>query len=123
MAVSSLGGQLMKRLMLASGIVLVLVLVLLATSNKTGAETPSEVTITDITDSSFKISWTTVSAVNGNLTVDTISDFEDVQGPGARTVHSVKVTGLSPLTTYQFKINHTDVPEYWGDGDATWANS
>lgn len=76
------------------------------------SETPENIRITNITDSSFTISYTTASEVLGSITYgqsdkmeNTAIDNEDkTTNVKPRTIHTITVTNLSSKTTYFFSI-------------------
>lgn len=75
---------------------------------------PKDVKITNVSDSSFTVAWTTDDLTTGAVKVGVSQDTADktvlderdiIAGkPGTHKVHSGTVTGLSPSTTYFFRI-------------------
>lgn len=84
--------------------------------------TPKEVRVTNITDTSFSVSWLTDKQTSGFVAFGTSpslgqtgSDDQDTgTTPTPRLVHHVTITGLIPRTRYLFKI---------GAGDSTFDNN
>ena len=80
--------------------------------NAAPPDTPQNIRITNISDSSFTVTYTTVTSVIGTVTVSegsttqTILDDRDEQSgvPKPYTVHSISIKDLKPDTTYSFKI-------------------
>lgn len=73
------------------------------------SEIPQQVRITNIKDDSFSVSWTTEEATLGFVSYgknDSLGGTaqDDAKASTPRTLHHVTVTGLSPNTTYLFKI-------------------
>ena len=81
-------------------------------SSRAASETsPKFVTITNIEDRSATISWQSDKATHsfvtfsgGLLENQTALDDRDVNVPTARALHHVTLKGLTPETSYQFKI-------------------
>ncbi len=72
------------------------------------SEKPENVTISDITDTSAKISWTTGNDTSGAVvqygsSPTTLTSFAPSDSPRGRS-HSVVITLLSTETTYYFQI-------------------
>lgn len=91
------------------------------TTTETGAEaesTPSQVRITNVSDTSFSASWTTGKEVFGNVKYglstsdvrqNALDDRDQLSGnAGAYGVHHVTVQNLKPSTKYYFKLNSGD---------------
>lgn len=79
----------------------------------TGTDEPKAVQISNITDTSFTVSFSTDSAVEGTITYGesenygTVSlDERDLTDNIAKphTVHSINITNLKPKTTYYFAV-------------------
>lgn len=70
-------------------------------------ETPQQIRITNISDKSFTVSWVTESRTQGFVSYGRSADLGSVaqdQNPAAAFLHHIEVTGLSPTTTYFFKV-------------------
>lgn len=91
------------------------------TGVETGAEadlTPSQVRITNVTDTSFSASWTTGKEAFGSVKYGgaateirqtALDDRDQLSGDaGAFGVHHVTIQSLKPGTKYYFKINSGD---------------
>jgi hypothetical protein len=84
--------------------------------------TPQHVRISNVTDTSFTLSYTTSDAVIGavsygesNTDEKRATDDRDMNGtPSQYTTHSITLSGLSPGKTYQYKILSGD-KEYMKD--------
>ncbi|RLF49184.1 MAG: hypothetical protein DRN20_02770, partial [Thermoplasmata archaeon] len=77
-----------------------------------------DVVVSNITPTSFTVSWKTPSATSGYVkygvgTATTIA--YDVRGSGNYYVHYVTITGLSPSTTYAYEI-YINGEKATGDG-------
>lgn len=80
--------------------------------NAAPPDTPQNIRITNITDTSFTLTYTTVASVIGTVTVSegdttqTILDDRDEQSgvPKQYMVHSISIKDLKPDTAYNFKI-------------------
>ncbi len=81
---------------------------------------PKNVTVTNISDTSFTVTWTTDEAVSGSVRLDGVSPdsffFDErytapntKQATAAYTTHSVTVRNLKPNTTYKFVIVSNNV--------------
>lgn len=77
-------------------------------------QTPQNITVSNIEDSSVVISWQTSASVSGfvtfgqnNATEQTSLDDRDPPsgGPKPHLIHYVTIKNLLPKTTYQYKIN------------------
>lgn len=70
---------------------------------------PKDVRISNLSDSSFTISWTTDKATSGFIkygeSQNSLGKVEKEQAAGESLTHLVRVTGLNPETTFFFKIN------------------
>lgn len=72
--------------------------------------TPTDITLTNITEDSAVISWQTNSAATSFITFgkspgeQTVLDDRDSSGPTPRLIHYVTLKNLLPKTNYQFKI-------------------
>jgi hypothetical protein len=70
--------------------------------------TPQDVRITNVTDTSFSVSWTTDKPAGGFISYSSDNAFnktaQDQVTPQSET-HYVNVTGLTAQTAYNFKIN------------------
>lgn len=76
-------------------------------------ERPQDVTITNITETSARVTWTTGSESEGGVIQYGVSptgltSFAPAEG-GRTTTHAVDVTLLAPATTYYFEI-------FYGEG-------
>lgn len=74
-------------------------------------ETPENVRITDITDSSFSVSYTTEAEVEGSISYgldsslgNTAADKRDRDNLSPHKIHSITADNLQPETTYFFHI-------------------
>ncbi|MDG6220919.1 MAG: fibronectin type III domain-containing protein, partial [Candidatus Thermoplasmatota archaeon] len=69
--------------------------------------TMPNVVVSDITSSSFRVTWTTKEVTTGTLDYGTSTPLPfnapDIRGAVSGTVHIVEVTGLSPGTVYYFR--------------------
>jgi len=63
-------------------------------------DAPKQVTISDITATSFRVSWITEREVIGGVKLDGTSLYEDAKA----SFHSVEVTSLTPRTSYTFVL-------------------
>lgn len=78
----------------------------------TTAPVISDVTISDVSDSSAKVSWTTDHAATSSLEYGVTSAYGESKSDSTMTTsHSFTLTGLSANTTYHAKLSGTD-----GDG-------
>lgn len=75
------------------------------------SQTPQNITVSNIEDSSVTISWQTSSSVTGFVTFGqsgaveaTILDDRDTKIPEPHLIHYVTIKNLLPKTTYQYKI-------------------
>jgi alpha-tubulin suppressor-like RCC1 family protein len=71
----------------------------------------SNVQITDFTDTSAKINWTTDKPSNSTVYYSTSSDLSRVNRVSSNdlvTSHTITLTNLQPLTTYYFKVESID---------------
>ena len=80
-------------------------------TNASPTQQPKNVRITDVTGSSFTVSFTTDSSVTGSLSYGTSPtvgqsalDVRDQQSVSAHRIHYINVTGLNPQTKYFFTI-------------------
>jgi peroxiredoxin len=78
--------------------------------------TVSDITISSLTTSSVKINWNTEREANSSVQYGTNASYGSSAGSESEfvTTHNVDLTGLSPSTTYHFKLISTD-----HDGGAT----
>lgn len=103
------------------GLILTLLLVKQGSIFNTGAtasQDPQDIRITNVTDTSFTVSYTTSASVLGTLNFNTSSisldnvalDDRDQlsQTVNKYTVHSITVRGIQADTTYFFQINSGD---------------
>ncbi|MBI4028996.1 MAG: fibronectin type III domain-containing protein [Candidatus Blackburnbacteria bacterium] len=74
------------------------------TSSASPEETPSNVKITNISDKSFTVSWTTTKKVSGFVLYGENQSLGQTADGEAANTHSVDVSSLSPSTAYYFKI-------------------
>lgn len=95
---------------LASGVYLVLQNQTLQT--KAGADvTAKNITVTNISDSGFAVSWQTDGKSSGFLYLEgggkseTFLDDQDLSTPEPRLLHHVSVSSLAPQTTYFYTIH------------------
>ena len=111
-----------KSIRMRTGIVflaLILLSGLLAGSVGATPEAISRVTISDVRDISFVVSWTTDSASNGTVTWGTTTipapSNAVADAVASTTTHYVRITNLVPSTTYYFKVSSgTDVDDNGG---------
>ncbi len=83
---------------------------------QTTAPVISSITISDVTDSSAKISWVTDKASTGALMYGTTSTYGLTRSEsGTGTTHSLVVDGLSANTTYHAKLSGTDSDGFTGE--------
>jgi hypothetical protein len=80
----------------------------------TGAQAVSNIQADLITTTSVTISWQANVIGYGNIAFGTTSLDQSVQDFNNTTDHSIQVTGLSPGTTYQFRVSNLHAI----DGDA-----
>jgi len=80
----------------------------------TGAQAVSNVQADLITTTSVTISWQANVIGYGSVAFGTISLDQSVQDLNNTTDHSIQVTGLTPGTTYQFRVSNLHAI----DGDA-----
>jgi len=76
--------------------------------NASVEETPKNVRIVNITDSSFSVIWTTNKKNNGFVNYGESISTKNVsieKSTDLSYTHLVEVTNLKPITTYYFKIN------------------
>lgn len=87
-------------------------------------ETPSQIRVTNITDTSFAISWLTQKSTSGylqysqNSNLDlVVSDDRDQEGGTVANyfTHFITVRGLKPATTYNFRLG-SGARQYDQDG-------
>lgn len=75
------------------------------TSLASPSETPTDIKITNVTDKSFTVSWTTAEKTDGFIAYGTSESLgQTAQGGSAANTHSVDINSLSPSTAYYFKI-------------------
>lgn len=87
-------------------------------------EKPQNVTISDITDSSATVSWTTSTETEGGVlqygvSSDNLTSFAPTEGPKTKN-HTVELTLLAPTTTYYFEIFYNENTKYDNNG-APWS--
>lgn len=73
-----------------------------------GEITPKDVRITNITESSLTVSWTTDKETSGAISFgknETLGQTALSETDGQTTLHSAILTGLAPETNYLIKIN------------------
>lgn len=82
-------------------------------------------TVTDVNDTSVKISWTTDEASNSVVNYGTTISYGSTKSDSSLvTSHNVELTGLSANTTYHFTMRSTDASGNTGDyGDSTFVTS
>lgn len=86
-------------------------------------ERPQEVTISEITDTSATVSWTTQSdtengVVQYGVTPGSLTSFAPSEdGKGKK--HSIELTLLAPVTTYYFEIFYSENSKFNNSG-APW---
>src|SRR4030066_991532 len=87
-----------------------------------GETLPKDVRMTNITDSSFSVSWTTDKETGGFVSwgesegrMDSVEE-DELEENGF--THFVTIRGLSPTTTYYFKINSG--ANFYGDSGVHW---
>jgi len=77
-----------------------------------GDQVPPEVTtlsLSDISSSSVKVSWTTNETTTGEVQYGADNTYGSAQASSATgTSHSVEITGLSANTTYHYTVEATD---------------
>ena len=87
----------------------------------------SNISVSDVTAISAKISWSTSEGANGNVEYGESTSYERGIAEGNheyKTSKSVTVIGLSPETTYHYRITAVDAAGNVGlSGDATFATS
>ncbi len=65
----------------------------------------NNINVTDITDSSATISWTTDQPTQGVVEYGTTTSYgAAISGLSEETTHSITITNLAPSTTYHFRI-------------------
>lgn len=76
------------------------------------SQTPKEITVTNINDTTASIHWMTDQETTGFITAGpsaglglTFNDERDKKGLSPHKIHFVTLNNLSPLTTYYFKVN------------------
>ena len=80
--------------------------------------TISSLTITDVSQTSVKITWTTDEAATSVVNYGTTASYGSTKSDSTLvTSHSVEVTGLSSNTTYHYSIQSADA-----DGNSTETN-
>lgn len=66
----------------------------------------SDVTVTDITENSVKINWTTDQITGGSVAYGKTTLYGTVVSDSIEeTTHSITLVNLSPATTYHFRVN------------------
>jgi hypothetical protein len=110
-----------KRIPTFLGIILIIIILsivaiirnnTLAPSRASGSQEPKKVHISNVTESSFTISWLTESQATGTILISTFNknnqiyfDERDAEGKlGRYTTHSVTVKDATPETQYSIKI-------------------
>lgn len=76
-------------------------------SNAAPSDTPENIRVSNITDSSFTVSYKTTGAVLGSLSYGTTEKTLDNTATNdikEQTLHAISVNNLSPKTTYFFSI-------------------
>jgi len=99
--------------------ILMLVIGLIAGSVRAAPAIISRVTISNVTDVSFVVSWVTDTPSNGSVTWGTNNPPSPgttvTDSAGSTTTHYVTITGLSPSTLYYFQVSsvgHVDNTVY-----------
>ena len=67
-------------------------------------EEPKNVRITNITDSSFTVSWVTAKPTFGYVTYEKSEELLASGNQPKTNLHHIAIRGLSPSTNYQFRI-------------------
>ena len=76
--------------------------------NDTTSPTISQVTISNVSDSSVTISWLTNEVTTGSVEYGITTEYGTSKTSTGSTSHYAIITGLTPSFTYQFKIVATD---------------
>lgn len=112
-----------KRIPTLFGIILIIIAIggasvaaqhrLIYLGNAASSETPTHLQITNITDTSFTVTYTTTASVIGSISYGISKNVlqvalddrdESSRTLSPHTVHSITVKGLKPQTTYYFAI-------------------
>ena len=87
-----------------------------------GETLPKDVRITNITDSSFSVSWTTDKETGGFISwgesEGKIDNVEEDELEGNGFTHFVTIRGLNPTTVYFFKINSGSI--FYDNNGVSW---
>jgi peroxiredoxin len=68
-----------------------------------------EITLSDISDSSAKLAWTTNENATAEVLYGVTSDYGlSVSTDGMGTSHTITISGLTPNTTYHYSLKNTD---------------
>lgn len=105
-----------KALAIGLGVVISIIILLLTFGmvqnvfTRAGDEKPQDVVITDITQNSAKVTWTTTGETQGVIEYGTAPSALTFFAPESQktTSHSVDITLLAPSTTYYFQIKIGD---------------
>lgn len=90
----------------------------------TAPEISSDITISDVADTTAKLSWTTDEAASSTLYYGTTTDYSNTATDTSGTSHAITLSGLTANTTYHFSIQSTDSTGNSSDSsDATFATS
>lgn len=85
----------------------------------------SSITLSDLSNSSVKITWTTDESATSVVNYGTSDSYGSTKSDSSYvTSHSVEITGLSANTTYHYQIQSADSTGNTGDfGDATFVTA
>lgn len=115
-----------KALAIGTGVVISIIILFLTFGmiqnvfTRAGDEKPEDVVITDITQNSAKVTWTTAAETQGVIEYGTAPSALTFFAPESQkaTAHSVDITLLAPSTTYYFQIKIGE--EAFTNGGVPW---
>ncbi len=91
----------------------------------TTAPTISDIVVSDVTDSSVKITWTTNESSDSVIDYGKTSDYGSTKSDSSSvTSHSISIDGLSANTTYHYNVKSKDSAGNTGEsGNNTFATA
>ncbi|MFC1998818.1 peptidylprolyl isomerase [Chloroflexota bacterium] len=111
-----------KRFFLSILVVLIVLTGTVATGCGTAALTISEITVTEVSDTSATISWSSSKAATTQIEYGgtTALGLNNTPDTTLRTSHSVTLSGLSSKTKYHFKLKAVDASDNEVTSERSW---